>query len=170
MYRYILVVALATALSGCATVFEGLHQNISVATSPGNATCDFERQGQSIGTISSTPGTLIVRKDKHDILIKCTKPGYVEAEFLNHSGTTATIAANVAADLLLTWGVSSVVDSADGADNKYESAVNIILMPLPAPTPATSATATPPASSATSQAGNRQAPSLPVSSTNKPGS
>ena len=138
MYRSICVAALAaTMLSGCATVFEGLHQNISVATSPGNATCNFERQGQSIGTIQGTPGTLSVRKDKHDILIKCTKEGYQEAEYLDHSGTTATIAANVAADLLFTWGASSIVDSADGADNKYDSTVNITLLPLSLSAPAT---------------------------------
>src|SRR5947208_2016230 len=93
------VAAVGFVVSGCATVFEGLHQNIAVATSPAAATCEFERQGQSIGSISTTPGTLSVRKDKHDILIKCTKPGYQETQYLNHSGTTATIAANVAADL-----------------------------------------------------------------------
>ena len=155
MYRSILVVALAaTVLSGCATVFEGLHQNIAVATSPPDATCDFERQGQAIGVVASTPGTLSVRKDKHDILIKCTKQGYEEAQYLNHSGTTATIAANIAADLLLTWGASSIVDSADGADNKYESTVNITLVPRPA---------------ATSAAGTMPATMTTVSSANKPG-
>src|SRR5437763_15862810 len=103
LIRVAALAAVSVGMSGCATVFEGLHQNITVATSPGNATCKFERQGQSIGSIANTPGTLSVRKDKHDILIKCTKPGYQEAQYLNHSGTTATIAANVAADLLLTW-------------------------------------------------------------------
>ena len=32
---------------------------------------------------------------------------------------TAVIAANIAADVLFTAGISSIVDSADGADNKY---------------------------------------------------
>ena len=152
MYRSIGVVALAaTVLSGCATVFEGLHQDVSVASSPTNATCDFVRQGESIGTIASTPGTLSVRKDKHDILIKCTKPGYAEADYLNHSGTSAAIAANVAADMLLTLGASSIVDSADGADNKYDSTVNVTLAPLPAPVPP--ANAAPAATTAPSSAG-----------------
>jgi hypothetical protein len=43
------------------------------------------------------------------------------------------IGANIAADLILTAGLSSIVDSADGADNKYDSVVNISLVPL-APT------------------------------------
>jgi len=99
----------------------------------------FDRLGDQIGTIASTPGTANIRKSKHDITIVCDKPGYQQAQYRNHSGTTATIAANVAADILLTAGLSSIVDSADGADNKYDSAVNLTLIPLdmvPANTPA----------------------------------
>lgn len=82
-----------------------------------------------VGRIANTPGTANIRKSKYDITIKCTKDGYQEATYLNHSGTTATIAANVAADIILTAGLSSIVDSADGADNKYDSAVNISMIP-----------------------------------------
>ena len=83
-----------------------------------------------VGRIQNTPGTANIRKSKYDVTIKCSKPGYQEANYLNHSGVTATIAANVAADLLLTGGLSSIVDSADGADNKYDSAVTVTLLPL----------------------------------------
>jgi hypothetical protein len=98
-------------------------------TNPSGAYCAFDRQGLQVGTIASTPGTANIRKSRYDIIIRCTKPGYMEGRYLNHSGTTATIAANVAADLILTAGLSSIVDSADGADNKYDSAVNITLLP-----------------------------------------
>jgi len=119
----------ALTLSACATVFEGTSQEISVVTNPAGAMCVFERQGMEVGRIVNTPGTANIRKSKYDIIVKCTKDGYQEAAYLNHSGTTATIAANVAADLILTAGLSSIVDSADGADNKYDSAVNISLIP-----------------------------------------
>lgn len=124
------VCATGFALSGCATVFEGTSQEISVVTNPPGAYCVFERQGMQVGTISASPGTANIRKSKYDIIIRCSKAGYQDAQYLNHSGTTATIAANVAADLLLTAGLSSIVDSADGADNKYDSAVNITLLPV----------------------------------------
>src|SRR5216684_7027220 len=123
------VCATGFCLSGCATVFEGTTQEISIVTNPPGAYCVFERQGMQVGAISASPGTANIRKSKYDIIIKCSKPGYQDAQYLNHSGTTATIAANVAADLLLTAGLSSIVDSADGADNKYDSAVNITLLP-----------------------------------------
>jgi hypothetical protein len=57
------------------------------------------------------------------------RPGYQEASYLNHSGTSATIAANIAVDILLTAGISSIIDSANGADNKYYSVVNVSLAP-----------------------------------------
>jgi hypothetical protein len=147
--KFAFVAAIAAAgmmLSGCATVFEGTSQEITVVSNPSGASCVFERQGLPIGTIPSTPGVLNIRKSKYDVMIKCNKPGYAEADYLNHSGTTATIAANVAADLVLTAGLSSIVDSADGADNKYDSAVNVTLLPaLPAAAPASLPTAPAPA-------------------------
>jgi hypothetical protein len=122
--------ALSLSLMGCASITEGTTQDISVVTNPFGATCVFERQGMVIGTIVSTPATLNVPKRKYDITIRCNKPGFQEAAYLNHSGLTAVIAANVATDLLLTGGLSSIIDSADGADNKYDSAVNITMIPL----------------------------------------
>lgn len=137
--------AVGIAVSGCATVFEGTSQEISIVTNPPGASCVFERQGMQVGAIPTTPGTANIRKNKYDIMIKCDKPGYQEASYLNHSGVTATIAANVAADIVLTGGLSSIVDSADGADNKYDSAVNITLIPT-GPTTPTAATDPPAAS------------------------
>ena len=77
----------------------------------------------------------MVRKTKYDLMIKCDKPGYEQASYLNHSGVTAAIAGNVAADILLTAGVSSIVDSASGADNQYDSVVNVTLIPKAVPAP-----------------------------------
>jgi hypothetical protein len=137
------IAAMGAALSGCATVFEGTSQEITVNTNPPGATCVFQRQGLEVGRVGNTPGAANIKKSKYDIVIKCNKPGYAEASYLNHSGTTATIAANVAADLILTAGLSSIVDSADGADNKYDSAVNLSLTPIEAPTHVPGGTPTP---------------------------
>jgi hypothetical protein len=120
----------ASCLTGCVSVFEGTSQDISVVTNPTGAHCAFKRDdGRDMGTIERTPGRLTVRKSKYDLTITCTKAGYQEAAYVNHSGTSATIAANVAVDILFTAGISSIVDSADGADNKYDSVVNISMIP-----------------------------------------
>ncbi|MDR3526649.1 MAG: hypothetical protein P4L57_05170 [Rhizomicrobium sp.] len=158
IYRYAAVVAASVLLSGCATVFEGTHQDIQVVTNPPGASCVLERQGAAIATVPQTPGTASVRKLKYDIMIKCDKAGYQQAQYLNHSGTTALIAANVAADIILTLGVSSIVDSANGADNKYDSAVNISMVPV---APAAPLAAAAPAPSVTAPSSDSPAkPSL----------
>ena len=123
-------------LAGCISILEGTSQEITVATAPAEASCTLEREGKVFETIERTPKTVMVRKSKYDITVRCNKPGYQEATYLNHSGASATIAANVAMDLILTAGLSSIIDSANGADNKYETAVVITLMPTVAGTDA----------------------------------
>ena len=118
-------------LAGCVSVFEGTSQEITVVTNPAGAHCAFQRKdGKDMGSISATPGTLSVRKSKHDLTITCQKDGYQQATYLNHSGLSSVVAANIAADLILTAGISSIVDSANGADNHYDPVVNISLTPV----------------------------------------
>ena len=117
------IAALGMALSGCATLIgDGSSQTISVMSTPAGAICVFYREGQSIGTVQ-TPGNLVVSRRKYDITIKCNKPGYDEASYFNKSGLSSMVAGNIAADLLLTGGLSSIVDSASGADNEYTANV-----------------------------------------------
>jgi hypothetical protein len=143
------VVATMMALSvgGCASVFDGTSEEITVNTNPPGATCVFYRENIQIGSVVNTPGILNVKKRKYDITIKCNKPGFGEASYLNHSGTSNLIAGNIAADVILTAGLSSIVDSADGADNEYDSVVNISLVPsgYGVASPAAYVTPTPPA-------------------------
>ena len=127
--------AAACSLVGCASIIDGTQQEIQVVTNPGGATCVFFREGTQIGSVVNTPGVLNVKRRKYDITIRCNKPGYAEAEYLNHSGTSAMIAGNIAADVILTAGISSIVDSASGADNRYDPVVNITLAPLNAAPP-----------------------------------
>jgi len=123
------IIALS-ALVGCSTITKGTEQNITVNTTPSGAKCDLERRGKNIGVVNSTPGTVVVDKTKHDILIKCTKDGFEQATYTNKSGwESGTGGAGIAMDVLLTLGVSSAVDSISGADNKYEPSVSITLVP-----------------------------------------
>ncbi len=119
-------------LAGCVSVFEGTSQEITVVTNPPGAHCSFLRKGdgKEMGSIAVTPGILSVRKSKHDLTITCDKEGYQQSTYLNHSGVSSVVAANVAVDLLLTAGISSIVDSANGADNHYDPVVNISLTPV----------------------------------------
>jgi uncharacterized protein YceK len=149
------VVALAAGLvSGCATLLEGTSQEILISTNPAGATCTLEREGQTIATVAATPSAALVQRRKHDITIRCKKEGFQEAIYINNSGlASGAVAGNVAADLLLTAGLSSIVDSASGADNQYESTVNITMIPLYAGTaPAQAPAGAPPTGTAPSVA------------------
>jgi hypothetical protein len=123
-------------LSGCSSIVQGTSQDIVVNTNPGGAECKIVREGIEIGRVFNTPGSANISKTKHDITIFCDKEGYHTATYINDSGwESGSGAAGIALDVILTLGVSSAIDSATGADNKYESPVNITLVRLSEPKP-----------------------------------
>jgi len=137
---------LAPALNGCASIITGTSQDIDIATTPGGAKCVLTRENEAIATLDSTPGKVTVRKDKHDILVTCDKPGYQTASKYLHSDVEAGTFGNIIAGGLIGWGI----DSATGADNKYDEAISIPMVTSPAAATAAPANATP-ASSASQQ-------------------
>jgi len=116
----------AAALSGCASIVEGTSQELVVNTDPPGADCALMRQDIAIAKISPTPGAATVQKTKDDITVSCEKEGFEKASFLNHSGAAGATFANI----ILGGGIGWAIDSASGADNKYDSPVNITLVPI----------------------------------------
>jgi len=114
----------AVCLSGCASVIEGTSQEIQVNTNPAGANCQFLREGNVIASVQ-TPGGVTIKKTKHDITLKCNKDGYQEATYLNHSGAAGATFGNI----VLGGGIGWAIDSASGADNKYDGVVNVSLVP-----------------------------------------
>jgi hypothetical protein len=82
-----------------------------------------------------------IKKNKHDITLRCTKSGFQDATYLNHSGAAGATFGNI----ILGGGIGWAIDSASGADNKYDGTVNITLVPMmtPATPPATPSTVAP---------------------------
>ncbi len=117
---------LTFTVSGCASIMEGRSQEIVVSTDPPGAECAFYREeGRRIATIERTPGSALVKKTRNDIWIVCTKPGYQQAIYLNHSGAAL---ANVVGGIL-TLGISTAVDTSTGAGNEYQSPANVVMVP-----------------------------------------
>lgn len=123
-------------LGGCSTIIEGRRQDITVNTNPAGASCTLNRLNAEIARVGSTPGTVNVEKTKHDITVICNKDGYQQATYLNHSGADIATVGNI----VLGGGVGWDIDSATGSDNKYDTTVNITLLPTGA---APSASTTP---------------------------
>jgi hypothetical protein len=115
----------ASYLAGCASVIEGTSQEILVNTNPAGANCEFVREGNVIARVTQTPGGATIKKTKHDITLKCAKEGFQEATYLNHSGAAGATFGNI----VLGGGIGWAIDSASGADNKYDGVVNVSLVP-----------------------------------------
>ena len=129
-FRNIALAAIGLGLGACSSIVQGTDQEIAVNTNPPGASCTLEREGQKIAELANTPGSVTVSKTKHDITIICDKDGYQTATYINDSGwESGSGAAGIALDVILTLGVSSAIDSATGADNRYESPVNMTLIP-----------------------------------------
>jgi hypothetical protein len=123
--KTILAVTAVLGLSACASIVEGTTQEIVVNTNPSGADCTLNRQGTAIARVSPTPGAVTIKKTKYDMNIVCTKSGYQDTTFMVHSGEAGATYGNLAFGGLIGWGI----DSASGADNKYDSPVNITLVP-----------------------------------------
>ncbi|MFT8519454.1 hypothetical protein [Acetobacter syzygii] len=129
--KNILLIPALFMLSSCASIIEGTNQQIKVNTNPSGAECAIYRNNERIATIENTPGSALIKKTKRDIWIACIKDGYDYGTFQNHSGMAGASFGNIVAGGLI--GVA--IDSASGADNKYDGTVNITLPLAPSGSP-----------------------------------
>lgn len=112
-------------LGACSSIIEGRSQQIMINSNPPGADCGLYRQNLRIATVQNTPGIALVEKTKHPIWVACVKPGYQMASYFNKSGAAGATFGNI----ILGGGIGWAIDSASGADNKYDSPVNITLVP-----------------------------------------
>lgn len=133
--RGLLLCAAAAALSGCASILSGTTQTVSFDSNPPGANCQLVRDGKIIGTVT-TPGGLTVKKTKYDITVTCKKAGYQDSTGYLKSGIQDETWGNI----ILGGGIGWAVDSAAGADNKYDDHITVTMVPVvaatqPAPQP-----------------------------------
>lgn len=110
-------------LSGCSSITQGTTQLINIQTDPDGASCSVMRNNVKIASINETPGYVQVDKTKYDLIILCSKPGYQNGSSLNKSDVAGMTAGNIILGGVIGWGI----DSATGADNKYDSEVFVPL-------------------------------------------
>jgi hypothetical protein len=124
--RAIAAIAACVLSGACSTIIEGRNQQIVVNTNPAGADCGLYRQGLRIATVQNAPGSALIEKTKYDIWVVCVKQGYQQATYFNHSGVAGATVGNI----ILGGGIGWIVDSATGSDNKYDSPVNMTLVPV----------------------------------------
>ncbi len=94
----------AMALGGCASITKGTTQTLVFNIDPETARCVLTRDGDGeIGSISAKSNTVTVGKDKDDIIVKCTAPGYKQkVTRLVSSAETAGVVGGALIDLGIT--------------------------------------------------------------------
>jgi hypothetical protein len=132
MERYIKILLVTSTLSllvGCASVLEGTEQEVAIHSKPEGAQCEVKRNGNIIGIVDSTPGSVVVKKTKDDIHVSCTKTGFDETSYQNRSGGSAALYGNgmVAFANVPVAVVGVAVDTATGSDNHYDSPIYVVL-------------------------------------------
>jgi hypothetical protein len=121
----LVVICLSTA--ACATIVKGTKQKVAVNT-PGvqGAMCELSSPVIGRQTVQ-TPGTVVLKKSRHNVTVKCTAQCYGEGVAVLASTTEIMTAGNI-----LVGGVVGLgVDAATGAMNKYEPSVEIAMSPIP---------------------------------------
>jgi hypothetical protein len=113
-------------LSGCATLVNGSNQSVTVVTDPPGASCILSRQGETIGAIAATPGSVQISKSKNDVSVACEKAGFVTATVAKSPDFGGATFANILAGGV----VGIVVDAASGANYTYPSEIHVPLAPI----------------------------------------
>ena len=120
-----LLASTALVTGGCSTIVEGTDQTVSVLTDPSEASCELTRDGQTVGHVNPTPGSVRLEKSGTDVIVYCKKDGHFDG--------TETLSSSVAG---MTFGnirfggvIGFAVDGVSGAMNKYDTSVKVILPP-----------------------------------------
>jgi hypothetical protein len=108
--KHALWFGLLATLPGCATITEGSSQTITIDTTPPGVLCNVDREGEHIGTITATPGTVKVERSKKDLKIVCEAPGYASAE----DTESPTFNSSTMGNVLLGGVIGFAVDAASG--------------------------------------------------------
>lgn len=129
-HAWIVTVCLAIAIGGCSTVSTGTSQAIYVGSTPDGADCVFTREGETLGKVT-TPGPITVKRSEKAIAVLCIKEGYEEARATLNSVTREGV---VGGSGLIGMAINAggLIDSASGANSRYQTAVMLKLQPLSA--------------------------------------
>lgn len=119
--RNIIFMMLIANLAGCASITQGTSQTLSFKLEPKETICVLTRTGDGeLGSVSASSNTIVVHKDKDDIIVKCTAPGYPSKTTRIVSGATTAGVTGV----LLDFGITDMIT---GAMYAYPVDINIVM-------------------------------------------
>lgn len=123
-------------LPACATIIKGSTQEVALTSEPPGAICSVERTGAQIAAVTSTPASVVLKRNSADLTVKCAKPGFDPRAATVHASFNGVTFGN----LLLGGLIGIIVDASTGANFSYPEQVNVAMPPVvtlaPAPAPA----------------------------------
>jgi len=123
--RWVVIVALAAACGGCATVVRGTTDQVQIMSEPAGA--DVRT---SLGQTCTTPCTLQFNR-KDEFTVTASKPGYHTSEMPVSTRIAGGGAAGFAGNILIGGVVGMGVDAATGATlEHYPNPVILNMVPL----------------------------------------
>jgi hypothetical protein len=123
--RIVGVVALATALGGCASVTRGTTENISIASTPSGAEATIA--GLDVPTACITPCAIVAKRNA-DITVTLAKEGYEPEIVQLTKEVPGTGAAGFAGNILAGGLIGMGVDAATGAAQDHKPNPLIVTM------------------------------------------
>lgn len=119
--RIIFLTIFIVSLTGCASITQGTSQTLSFKLEPKETKCVLNRVGDGeLGSISASSSTILVHKDKDDIIVQCTAPGYTQKTTRIVSGATTAGVTGV----LLDFGITDMIT---GAMYAYPTDITIVM-------------------------------------------
>ncbi len=113
------------ALGACATIVEGDDQTVSVITDPPGARCELTRDGQTVGFVNPTPGSVALGKSSDHVSVRCEKDDHFDGAAVLASSFQGMTFGNI-----IFGGIIGVaVDAASGSMHQYPADVTVVLAP-----------------------------------------
>src|SRR6267142_3824174 len=123
--RVLVILALAAACGGCASVTRGMTDQVQIVSDPPNV-----EARTSMGQVCTTPCTLQFNR-KDEFTVMASKPGYHSAEMDVKTRIAGAGAAGFAGNVLVGGVIGMAVDAASGATlEHYPNPVTLKLVPL----------------------------------------
>ncbi|PJK28922.1 hypothetical protein [Minwuia thermotolerans] len=119
------VIGILLLTGACASIVEGSSQTVTVTTDPSGAICELTRDGEVVGVVNPTPGSLVLGKSKDNVSVICEKEGYQNA-----AGSLPSEFKGMTFGNIIFGGIIGVaVDAGTGAMNEYPSQVVVRMTP-----------------------------------------
>ena len=121
--RLISTACLTLVLSGCATIYDGTQQTISLSSNAQDATCEITQNGAVVVPESAVPSAHILPRIDGNLIVTCQAPGYETAKQALIAGKNPkTVVLN--APVILS---GAALDAAFGGSAEYQDRAYIYL-------------------------------------------